>query len=71
MIRRRDQAIRRCRRAIVPRGALTSKNTERRRKEFITVRQACMACHVAENVGFPNDSATFKRTQAIPALAAK
>ena len=44
--------------------ALTSKDQARMRTEFQTVRQVCMACHVAENVGFLNDSSTFKRTEA-------
>jgi hypothetical protein len=41
--------------------ALTSKDNERMKKEFNTMRQVCMACHVAENVGFLNDSVVFQR----------
>ncbi|WP_018077297.1 hypothetical protein [Thiobacillus denitrificans] len=45
------------------RDALVSKSPERMRDEFQTVREVCMACHVAENVGFLNDSSTFERTK--------
>ena len=48
--------------------ALTSKDPERMRKEFTTMRAVCMGCHNAENVGFLNDSAVFKRTEAFPPL---
>jgi mono/diheme cytochrome c family protein len=47
--------------------ALTSKDNERMKKEFATLRQVCMACHGAENVGFLNDSLVFKRTESFPA----
>lgn len=50
------------------RDALTSKSPERMRSEFQTVREVCMACHVAENVGFLNDSSAFKRTKSFPKL---
>jgi hypothetical protein len=46
--------------------ALTSKDSDRMRKQFQVVRQACMACHVAEKVGFLNDSSVFKRTESFP-----
>jgi hypothetical protein len=46
--------------------ALTSKDQDRMRKQFLVVRQACMACHVAEKVGFLNDSSVFKRTESFP-----
>lgn len=45
------------------RDALVSKSPKRMRDEFQTVREVCMACHVAENVGFLNDSSTFERTK--------
>jgi len=45
------------------RDALISKSPERMRSEFQTVREVCMACHVAENLGFLNDSSAFKRTK--------
>lgn len=48
--------------------ALTSKDPERMRKEFMTMRGVCMGCHSAENVGFLNDSAVFRRTEAFPPL---
>jgi hypothetical protein len=48
------------------RDALTSKSPERMRSEFKTVREVCMACHVAENLGFLNDSSVFKRTESFP-----
>jgi hypothetical protein len=46
--------------------ALTSRDAGRMRAQFQAVRQACIACHVAERVGFLNDSAVFKRTEAFP-----
>lgn len=46
--------------------ALTSKDASRMRAEFQNMRGVCMACHNAENVGFLNDSAVFKRTEAFP-----
>jgi hypothetical protein len=42
--------------------ALTSRDADRMRKQFLAVRQACMACHVAERVAFLNDSSVFART---------
>lgn len=45
------------------RDALKSKSSERMREEFMVVREVCMACHVAENLGFLNDSSVFKRTK--------
>jgi cytochrome c1 len=50
--------------------ALTSKDNGRMRTEFQRMRSVCMGCHAAENVGFLNDSAVFKRTEAFPALTA-
>jgi cytochrome c1 len=47
--------------------ALTSKDNARMRKEFLAMREVCLACHVAENVGFLNDSTTFLRTAAFAA----
>ncbi|MBI3047724.1 MAG: hypothetical protein HYY76_05375 [Acidobacteria bacterium] len=46
--------------------ALTSRDADRMRKQFLAVRQACMACHVAERVAFLNDSSVFARTAAFP-----
>jgi cytochrome c1 len=48
--------------------ALTSKDNARMKKEFQTMRSVCMACHGAENVGFLNDSAVFKRTETFAPL---
>ena len=48
--------------------ALTSKTPEKMRAQFQVVRQMCMACHVAEKVGFLNDSSVFKRTESFPPL---
>jgi len=48
--------------------ALTSKVPEKVRAQFQVVRQMCMACHVAEKVGFLNDSSVFKRTESFPPL---
>ncbi|MFZ3041293.1 MAG: hypothetical protein WA108_05790 [Thiobacillus sp.] len=45
------------------RDALKSKSSERMRDEFMVVREVCIACHVAENLGFLNDSSSFKRTK--------
>jgi hypothetical protein len=50
--------------------ALTSQDNTRMRAEFQRMRSVCMGCHAAENVGFLNDSAVFKRTEAFPALTA-
>ncbi|MBI5936267.1 MAG: hypothetical protein HY850_00295 [Betaproteobacteria bacterium] len=48
------------------RDALTAKSPEKMREQFLTVRKVCMACHVAEKVGFLNDSSVFKRTESFP-----
>jgi len=45
------------------RDALTSREPARMQEQFQIVRQICMACHVAEKVGFLNDSSVFKRTE--------
>jgi hypothetical protein len=47
--------------------ALKSRDAQRVRAQFQVVRQTCMACHVAENVGFMNDSSVFARTESFPA----
>ena len=41
--------------------ALQAKDVERSRAELQKVVQTCMACHIAEKVGFLNDSSVFKR----------
>jgi hypothetical protein len=46
--------------------ALMSRDARKMRAQFQSVRQACMACHVAENVGFMNDSSVFARTASFP-----
>lgn len=48
--------------------ALKAGNAKKVRSEFQTVREVCMACHVAEKVGFLNDSTVFSRTQKFPPL---
>lgn len=48
--------------------ALTSKAPEKMRAQFQVVRQMCVACHVAEKVGFLNDSSVFMRTESFPPL---
>jgi hypothetical protein len=53
------------------RDALVSKSPEKIRKEFHEVREVCIACHVAENLGFLNDSSVFKRTESFPPLSKK
>lgn len=49
--------------------ALTSKDPQKMRSQFQVVRQTCMACHMAENVGFLNDGSVFQRTASFPPLA--
>ena len=46
--------------------ALTSRDPGKMRQQFQVVRQACMACHTAEKLGFLNDSSVFKRTEPFP-----
>jgi len=46
--------------------ALTSKDPGRMRQQFQLVRQACIACHIAERVGFLNDSSVLRRTESFP-----
>jgi hypothetical protein len=41
--------------------ALTANDNTRMKKEFNTMRQVYMACHMAENVVFLNDSVVFQR----------
>ena len=49
--------------------ALSSKDPEKMRAQFQVVRQTCMACHIAEEVGFMNDSSVFSRTASFPPRA--
>jgi membrane protease subunit (stomatin/prohibitin family) len=49
--------------------ALTSKDQKKMMSEYLAMREVCMACHVAENVGFLNDSAVFARTARFPMAA--
>lgn len=42
--------------------ALLSGDPERMRSRFAAMRETCMACHIAEKVGFLNDSAVFSAT---------
>ena len=46
--------------------ALVAKDGKKARAQFATVRQVCMACHIAENVGFLNDSTVLERTAKAP-----
>lgn len=46
--------------------ALTTKNGQRARAEFNRARETCMTCHVAEKIGFINDSAVFTRVGPFP-----
>ena len=46
--------------------ALTSRDPARMRTQFQAVRQACIACHIAERVGFLNDSSVLRRTESFP-----
>jgi hypothetical protein len=48
--------------------ALTSGNADKVRAQFLTVRQTCMACHVAEKVSFLNDNPVFAKTAKFPVL---
>jgi hypothetical protein len=43
--------------------ALSAKSGERARAAFKRARETCMACHLAEKIGFVNDSAVFKRIE--------
>jgi hypothetical protein len=47
--------------------ALSSKNPDQARAAFQNTRQACMACHVAEKLGFINASDVFRRIETFPA----
>jgi transcriptional regulator NrdR family protein len=48
--------------------ALISKDPEKMRTQFQFVRQTCMACHIADNVGFLNESSVFKKTEMLRTL---
>lgn len=48
--------------------ALKSGNAKKVRSEFQTVTEVCIVCHVAEKVGFLNDSTVFSRTKKFPPL---
>jgi hypothetical protein len=48
------------------RDALTSRDRLKMIAQYQTVRQICIGCHIAEKVGFLNDSSVFKRTEAFP-----
>lgn len=48
--------------------ALKAGDAKKIRSEFQTVTEVCLACHVAENVGFLNDSIVFSRTVKFPPL---
>lgn len=50
------------------RDALVSRDPKKMREQFQQVREVCMACHVAENMDFLNDSTAFKRTETFPPL---
>ena len=40
--------------------AIKSKDLEKMQKQFMVVREACMACHIAENVSFMNNQPMFR-----------
>ncbi len=46
--------------------ALKAKNGEQARVAFRNAREACMACHIGEKIGFINDSAVFRRVESFP-----
>ena len=48
--------------------ALKAGDAKKIRSEFQTVTEICKACHVAEKVGFLNDSTVFSRTGKFPPL---
>jgi cytochrome c len=48
--------------------ALKARKAEKVHSVFQTVREVCLACHVAEKVGFLNDSSVFSRTEKFPPL---
>ena len=43
-------------------GALKARDAAAARKAFVAERQACMTCHVAEGMGFLNETPMFKDT---------
>jgi hypothetical protein len=47
--------------------ALKAKDGAQARAGFLQARDACMACHIAEKLGFINGSAVFKRVAQFPA----
>ena len=48
-------------------AALKARDGAQARAGFMQARDACMACHVAEKIGFINGSAVFKRVAQFPA----
>jgi len=46
--------------------ALRSENAEASRRAFLVERGTCMACHVAENMSFLNDTPIFRDTENFP-----
>ena len=48
-------------------AAFKSSDPEKMRRQFQVMRETCMACHVAEKVGFLNDSSVFSQTAGFPA----
>jgi hypothetical protein len=48
--------------------ALKARNAKKVHSVFQSVREVCLACHVAEKVGFLNDSTVFSRTEKFPPL---
>lgn len=46
--------------------ALKTKDASRIRESFLTQRQACMACHLAERHAFMNNQPLFRQTETFP-----
>jgi hypothetical protein len=46
--------------------ALKARDSAAARKTFVTGRQACLACHVAEGMAFLNNTPIFRATAAFP-----
>ncbi|MEX2130261.1 MAG: hypothetical protein WD772_02145 [Pseudohongiellaceae bacterium] len=47
-------------------AALSSKDAQASRQAFMTQRGTCMACHIAENMPFLNDTPIFRDTGSFP-----
>jgi hypothetical protein len=51
--------------------AILSRDRAKMKSQFLTTRQVCMACHLAEKLGFINDSSVFDQTVLFPSANSK